>query len=1157
MIRTTFTLILGILLSVMSYGQVFLEEFDSVLDTQISVPDGYAGSLDGGEWTITGDGTGGAFSAFSYKPADADGNLTSIDVTENNKIFVRAKASSNGTELRMDIKDADGFVTSIPGITKFLVADYAVYEFDFTGVYQDGGFGGSNCEMADAPCDVDGSQIVEFVFFINPVSGGFAGSVVMDFISVGTEPMVIPMSDVFQDHFDDTTTLRFFGDSPVGFTNTIEDSQWKIKGDGTNGMWDPVSMLTFNPATLDTVDISVKNGDDKIYIRMRATVPGTSIRLDLQDINNFATTAGSVTQVISEEFATYEFNYAGSYQDLAFGGTGCEVGPCDVDSDRIANMILFVNPGVEAYAGEVHIDYISVGTPLEIIENDEVLVYGDHFENGDTYVTTSAGYVLGVSDSEFTITGDGNDAAFSAVAYNIHDMDIGGGISIDATANNKLFIKAKSTVANTLLRVDLVDTAGFVTTLPSFSRILGEDYDVLELNFTNNYIDGAYGGTSCEAGGDQCLVDGSALSTVLLYPNPADGGFNGVITIDYIAFGAPLGDVVAGAPQDLPLDFESDNVEYELSSFGSVDFGEIPAEIIDNPDASGENTSSKVVSIEKSEGAQVWAGVSMPLANSVDFSEDNLLYMKVWSPNENTPFQLKLEDTTSPPNADGNPSVIAEVLVSTTTASAWETLVFDMSTFAAFSPDSSYNQVVVFPNFGNAGTGTTYYFDNITTEGDVDLSEPQDLPIDFESENVVYDLRSFGSAEFGEIPVMRIDNPDATGENTSSKVMSIEKTVDAQTWAGVAMPLENAIGFEEDNLLYVEVWSPNEGTPFMLKLEDTNSAPNADGNPSVFAEVLVNSTVASAWENLVFDMSLFEGFSPDSSYNQVVFFPNFGNVGAGTTYYVDNITENLPAVEVQELPLSFESEEIEYELLSFGSAEFGDIPVEIIDNPDASGINTSGKVVSIEKTTGAQTWAGVALPLASAIDFSSSNLLYMHVWSPNANTAFNLKIEDTTSPPDANGNPSIFAEIVSTTTTTSAWEVLVFDMSGFSGFDASNSYDQVVVFPDFGNMGGGETFYFDNIGYEASSSTIDLVSVKDFKIAPNPFSDEAIVTWENKDNSTYQVSILTLTGQVVRNYQNVTGEALSVRKNNLIAGMYFLNFRDDKGNTGTLKMMID
>jgi hypothetical protein len=386
-----FLLFLLIMQCSLSYGQIFIDEFDDG-DQSNSwyAGTGFTSSEENGEWIINGDGTGGAFDPFGYILQDDTGAPLSIDITETNSIYVRAKASNLGTSLRMDVKDSGGFVSTVPGVTTTLVSDYVVFEFNFDGNLVDGGYGGTACDMG--PCPVDGTQIVELNFFVNPGIGAWAGTVIIDFISVGTPPQVGPMSDVFQDEFDDEVSLNYMN-ALTGYTNVIEDGKWKIVGDGTNPMWDNVSMLFYNTATLDTTDVSLADGDDKLYVRMRTDVPGTTVRIDIQDINNYASTAGSITKLITEEWVTYEYNYAGSYQDLAYGGTGCEVGPCDLDAERITNMIWFINPGVEGFAGEVEIEYISVGTALEPIDpNANQLEYGDHFSQDYGQANTTGAY---------------------------------------------------------------------------------------------------------------------------------------------------------------------------------------------------------------------------------------------------------------------------------------------------------------------------------------------------------------------------------------------------------------------------------------------------------------------------------------------------------------------------------------------------------------------------------------------------------------------------------------------------------------------------------------------------------------------------------------------------------------------------------------------
>ena len=626
MMKNLLLLLFVIGLANMASAQVLLDEFDDGDQSNVFYNTGYSGMEADGEWTINGDGTGGPWDIFGYNVVDESGAATTVDLTGNNKVYIRAKAGNLGTQLRMDAIDADGYATTIAGFTKTLVNDYVVFEFDFTDNYVDGGYGGTACDDLSAPCPVDGSRISNFFFYVNPGQGAWAGNVVIDFISVGEEPNIGITSNVWQDHFDNLESLGYMGTATT-LVNSIANSVWTITGDGTNGPWDPVFMFPGNPETGDTIDVSVVEGDDKVFIRMRSDVPGTSIRLDLQDINDMATTAGSITKLISDEWTSYEFNFAGSYQDLAYGGTGCTVGPCPVDGERISNLILFVNPGIEAFAGQVEIDYISVGTSLEEVDpGANTLVYGDHFGVDSGFAGTSASFEVSIANSTMSIKGNGVDPPYAAVAYTCHDSD--GAIEVNATNNNKVFIKARSTADNTRLRIDLQDAEGYVTTQPSLTRVIGTEYSVLELDFSSAYVDAGYGGTSCETG--PCPVNAEAISTLLLYPNPADGMFDGTIDIDYISFGAPMGEDVIRYQDHFD---NGDRTAWSDAAGFAVE--ETGSELIITGDGSaGPYAAFNYAAHDQSNGDQL----------TLDLTSNNKLFMKVKSTVDGTPLRIDLQD---------------------------------------------------------------------------------------------------------------------------------------------------------------------------------------------------------------------------------------------------------------------------------------------------------------------------------------------------------------------------------------------------------------------------------------------------------------------------------------------------------------------------------
>ncbi|MFA9190094.1 hypothetical protein AAGV28_01820 [Flavobacterium sp. FZUC8N2.13] len=164
---------------------------------------------------------------------------------------------------------------------------------------------------------------------------------------------------------------------------------------------------------------------------------------------------------------------------------------------------------------------------------------------------------------------------------------------------------------------------------------------------------------------------------------------------------------------ETPIDFESSTLTYPWTGFGSASFGPIPASVIDNPDKSGNNLSNKVVKIEKPSGAQVWAGASLNLDSRIDFSKGTKVKVNVWSPKVGAKILFKTEVSTSPKDGNGNPTVFVEIEATTTVANSWQVLTFDLTTASAFNTAHAYDRVILFPDFGENGTGTTYYFDDI------------------------------------------------------------------------------------------------------------------------------------------------------------------------------------------------------------------------------------------------------------------------------------------------------------------------------------------------------------------------------------------------------------------------------------------------------------
>lgn len=475
-------------------------------------------------------------------------------------------------------------------------------------------------------------------------------------------------------------------------------------------------------------------------------------------------------------------------------------------------------------------------------------------------------------------------------------------------------------------------------------------------------------------------------------------------------------DIIKPAVQlSLPIDFENAEVNYNFISFGGAELS-----LIDNPDASGLNTSSKVGQLFKMAGSEVWAGGLLQLPQAIDFAAADQFSVKVWSPKSGITVKLKVE-------SGADPNIAFELDATTTTSNEWETLQYD---FSGIDKNNAYHKVVIFMDFGNAGDGTNYYFDDFILSGE---TESFSLPIDFEADNVDYTF-----TDFGNVITSRIDNPDASGNNASAKVGALNKPANAEVWGGTFMQLGSPIDFATSDQLKLKVWSPKAGITVKFKVENSS-------NPDINAEVDAINSESNSWEDLSFD---FSAIDKSQDYDRVVLFFDFGNGGDGSNYYFDGIGQILAETESLSLPLDFESENLTYAFTDFGNVTAG-----IIDNPDASGINSSAKVGTLNKPANAEVWGGTFLTLDGPIDFNSKDQVALKVWSPQSGITVKLKVENSS-------NPDINAEVDIINTISNGWEELVYD---FSSIDKSQVFDRVVIFFDFGNAGDGSDYYFDDI----------------------------------------------------------------------------------------------
>lgn len=395
-----------------------------------------------------------------------------------------------------------------------------------------------------------------------------------------------------------------------------------------------------------------------------------------------------------------------------------------------------------------------------------------------------------------------------------------------------------------------------------------------------------------------------------------------------------------------------------------------------------------------------------------------------------------------------------------------------------------------------AGAATTEVSETISVE---DLTNAEAFPIDFESNETLTGVFEDSQGVTG----TPIPNPDASGINTSATVFEFNKAEGAAWYSGLFHIFSEDMDLSASQLFSIKIWSPKAGINVRFQLEKEGG----NGTPPTY-QIDQTLETANEWVTLTYDFS--GVINPSDGYDKLVIFPDFDDVNQpaadGSVYYIDDITLEEATGEAPQLPIDFQSSTIDYNISGFGAADFGPIPAQIIDNPDASGINNSTKVLEIDKLEGAQTYAGGVIPLDGAIDWSEGTTISVKVWSPRAGTPIRLKIEDSSSPADGNGNPTVFAEVEVNSSTAGAWEELLFDMTNpnAGAFDPGIFFDRLILFPDFGTAGQGESFYFDDIAVTGSGGG---GPAKPASAAPDPTEAQANVINMYSNSYTQDVEV--------------------------------------------------
>jgi beta-glucanase (GH16 family) len=328
----------------------------------------------------------------------------------------------------------------------------------------------------------------------------------------------------------------------------------------------------------------------------------------------------------------------------------------------------------------------------------------------------------------------------------------------------------------------------------------------------------------------------------------------------------------------LPLIFEDRFFDFE-NAFTGFEGGSVT--VVDNPDPDNMNRTDRVGKMVKDGGAffgGAWFEVERPFSFS---GEHNDITMKVWSPRAGVPILVKLEQR--------NGDLEYEIVRQTTTSGQWEKLTWQV-TPGAYQVE--WDIITLIFDFeegrvGDGGPDHTWFFDELDVFGaQLDVPDgpggivPVSLPLNFEDYHFPWG-RVFTGFSGGEITV--VENPHPDELNSSDRVGRMVKNGGA-FWGGAFMHVNRIFVFDENNhTITMKVWSPREGVPVLMKVEQQNGVRDF--------EIAVPTTTSGAWENMTWNMSG-AGFVNQWDLITLIFDFAPGRIGDGSanfTWYFDDL----------------------------------------------------------------------------------------------------------------------------------------------------------------------------------------------------------------------------------------------------------------------------
>ena len=354
-------------------------------------------------------------------------------------------------------------------------------------------------------------------------------------------------------------------------------------------------------------------------------------------------------------------------------------------------------------------------------------------------------------------------------------------------------------------------------------------------------------------------------------------------------------------------------------------------------------------------------------------------------------------------------------------------------------------------------------------------------------------------------------NPDNTGQNTSATcgsyirnssemfdVIVIDPPADMDDLADYLSGIKQ---------ITIDVYSPAVGTTVQITLEDEDTAGPSNFPTGRHSVYLATTSVANAWETLTFTFdNQPDPTVPDDDVELMILFFAPGT-NTGDTYYFDNVMGPEfpdPCANVSTYSNVFEDFECQRNM----SYLFSNGWVNVVDNPDATGENTSHTVGKYLRNAFFESDAFGGAFNEGELDLTSQNQAQIDIYDPNAPTNVLISFQ--------NDNDQPVVEKLIATVNSNTWERHTVDLSGISTPANSGITKWVMLLAP--GVFSSDSMWFDNFeldGYFPTAICECGITPTGLKAWPNPMNNELNMQFHLTEAGTVQAQLTDLAGRVV------------------------------------------